>query len=157
MQATNLHVVWFIAGIVLMVLELVVPGGIVFFIGLGAVAIAALLFFGVLEGWMQAMTGWFVVSLFLIFALRGFAQRVIPAEVARGSTDEDLDAYDQIAVVAVRIPAEGEGRINFKGTTWKARNYRQDVDLEPGTRVRIIYRDNISWMVEMQETEEADT
>jgi inner membrane protein len=153
-QLTDLHVIWFIAGVVLMVLELIVPGGIVFFLGMGAMFIALLIFTGVIDGWMQALTAWFVVSLLFIFGLRNFAQKIIPAHVERGNTDEDADAYDQTAVVVERIPANGEGRINYKGTTWQAKNYKEDADLEPGTVVRLIFRDNILWLVEAREREE---
>jgi inner membrane protein len=153
-QLSDPHVIWFIAGAVLMALELVVPGGIVFFLGMGAMFTALLLFTGVLEGWVQALTVWFAASLLFVFGLRGFAQRIIPAQVDKGNTDEDVAAYDQTAVVVERIPATGEGRINYKGTTWRAKNYKEDVDLEPGTLVRLIFRDNILWLVEARDGEE---
>jgi inner membrane protein len=152
-QLSDLPVIWLIAGAALMALELVVPGGIVFFLGMGAMFTALLLFAGFIEGWIQALTAWFVASLVFVFGLRGFAQRIIPAHVERGNTDEDQAAYDQTAVVVERIPATGEGRITFKGTTWLAKNHRADVDLEPGTLVRLVFRDNILWLVEAREGE----
>jgi membrane-bound ClpP family serine protease len=45
---------WLIGGAVLMLLELVVPGGIVFFLGLGAMLVALFVQLGLLDGWMQA-------------------------------------------------------------------------------------------------------
>ncbi|WP_049722198.1 NfeD family protein [Gilvimarinus polysaccharolyticus] len=156
MQEYELSTLWFIAGIVLMVLEILLPGGIVFFLGLGASLVALLLFTGFIDGWIQAFTAWFVGSLLLLFGLRGVVQKLIPAQVERGGTDEDLDAYDQIVEVAETIPPGGEGRIMFRGSTWNAKNYHQDQNqaLEAGTRVRVVFRDNLRWTVEALDSPE---
>lgn len=151
MAITELFWIWFIGGVVLMLLEFVLPGGIVFFLGLGATLVALFLHLGLIDGWMQAFTTWFIGSLALLFGLRGVVQKIIPAEVEKGGTDEDLDAYNKLARVCVCIPAQGEGRIDFRGSTWAARNYHGDRDLEPGTEVRIIFRDNLAWVVEAVE------
>jgi membrane protein implicated in regulation of membrane protease activity len=148
MQDYELSTLWFIAGVVLMVLEFVIPGGIVFFLGLGATLVAIFLYFDFIDGWLQAFTAWFMGSLALVFGLRGLVQRLIPAHVEKSGTDEDVDAYNRLVKVAERIPAQGEGRIAFRGSTWAARNYHQDRDLEPGTTVRIIFRENLVWLVE---------
>jgi len=148
MQNYELFTLWLIGGVVLMLLEFILPGGIVFFLGLGATLVSLLLYTGVIEGWIQAFTAWFIGSLLLIFGLRGLVQRVIPAHVERGSTDEDLDAYGQEAEVVERLPAGGEGRIHFRGSGWAARNYHTDRELEVGCKVRIVFRDNLLWTVE---------
>jgi len=147
MEVDTVFLVWFIGGIALMVVELVVPGGIIFFLGLGATVVSGLLFIGLIDGWIQAFTTWFIVSLALIFGLRGVVQKYMPAHVEKGSTDEDLDAYGHRAEVAETIPADGEGRISFRGSTWAARNYHSG-ELPPGTAVRIVFRDNLVWVVE---------
>ncbi len=155
MQDYELFIYWFIGGVVLMLLEFLLPGGIVFFLGLGATLVSLLLYTGLIEGWIQAFTAWFVGSLLLLFGLRGVVQKLIPAQVERGRTDEDLDAYDQIAEVAETIPAGGEGRITFRGSTWAAKHYHEERALEAGTRVRIVFRDNLLWIVEAIEPPES--
>jgi membrane protein implicated in regulation of membrane protease activity len=140
--------IWFIGGVVLMLLEFIIPGGIVFFLGLGATLVALLLHLGLIDGWLQAFTIWFVGSLALLFGLRGVVQKILPAQVEKSRTDEDLDAYNQVVKVCERIPAQGEGRIEFRGSTWTARNYHADRDLPVGSKVRIVFRDNLAWLVE---------
>lgn len=152
MKGVEIFMVWFAGGVVLMLLEFVVPGGIAFFLGLGAVLVALLLQLGLIDGWVQAFTTWFIGSLVLLFGLRGVVHRIVPAETGRANADEDLDAYNEIVEVCERIPARGEGRIMFRGSTWSARNYHEDRDLEQGSRVRIVYRDNLSWLVEACES-----
>ncbi|MBN2701862.1 MAG: NfeD family protein [Methylohalobius sp. ZOD2] len=156
MSKTDLFLIWLIGGVVLMWLEFILPGGIVFFLGLGATLVSVLLYTGLIEGWLEAFTTWFIGSLALLFGLRGVVQKFIPAQVSKAKTDEDLDAYNQIVEVCERIPAQGEGRIAFRGSTWTARNYHQDGDLEAGTPVRIIYRDNLVWYVEANDEEPAN-
>lgn len=148
MQDFDIAIIWLIGGILLMLLEILLPGGIVFFLGLGATLVALLLYSGVIDGWLQAFTVWFIGSLVLLFGLRGVVQKIVPAVVNRGRTDEDLDAYNQLASVCERIPADGEGRINFRGSTWPARSYQASLDIEAGTQVRIAFRDNLVWLVE---------
>lgn len=148
MQGDELFMIWFIGGILLMLLEFLVPGGIIFFLGLGATLVSLLLYTGIIDGWLQAFTTWFIGSLALLFGLRGVVQKIIPAQSEKGKTDEDLDAYNQPADVYERIPAGGEGRITFRGSTWAARNHHKDRDLEAGTKVRVVYRDNLVWVVE---------
>jgi membrane protein implicated in regulation of membrane protease activity len=97
---------------------------------------------------LQAFTIWFVGSLALLFGLRGVVQKILPAQVEKSRTDEDLDAYNQVVKVCERIPAQGEGRIEFRGSTWTARNYHADRDLPVGSKVRIVFRDNLAWLVE---------
>lgn len=155
MQDDNIFLIWLIGGMAMMAAELLLPGGIVFFLGLAATLVSLLLYVGLIEGWLQAFTTWFVGSLALFFGLRGVVQRIVPAEVERGKTDEDLDAYNHPAEVVETIPADGEGRIAFRGSTWGARNYHADRDLPAGTPVRIVFRDNLIWVVEaVEETTE---
>lgn len=157
MQDYELFTLWLIGGVVMMLLEFILPGGIVFFLGLGATLVSLLLYTGLIEGWIPAFTSWFIGSLLLLFGLRGVVQKLIPAQIERGKTDEDLDAYDQHAVVFERIPAGGEGRITFRGSTWAARNYHNDQDLEAGAEVRIVFRDNLLWTVEPVDPSERTT
>ncbi|MCW8195700.1 NfeD family protein [Proteobacteria bacterium 005FR1] len=151
MQDDQLFMIWFIGGIVLIVLEFILPGGIVFFLGLGATVVSLLLYTGLIDGWLQAFTTWFIGSLVLLFGLRGVVQKFVPAIVEKARTDEDLDAYNKRGEVCERIPAGGEGRIKFRGSTWLARNHNAEEALEVGREVRIVFRDNLVWIVEKVE------
>jgi inner membrane protein len=158
MSSSEIALYWIIAGILLSLAEFLVPGGIMLFIGLGALIVGLLAYLGIVEGWLPMLFVWFAVSISMILGLRGAAQKLVRAKVQRGQTDEDIDAYSRIAEVRETIPAGGEGRIAFQGTTWAARNVHGDRDLPPGTRVRIVFRENLAWMVEAcDETESADT
>ena len=151
MAESSYVIVWLLGGLAIILLEIVLPGGIAFFLGMGALLVALLLYLGVVEGILQALMTWFIGSLVLIFTLRESVSKIFPSSVERTNTDEDLDAYHQVVGVSETIPAKGEGRIDFRGSTWTAKNYHQDRDLVRGEQVRIIFRENLVWLVEAQD------
>jgi len=148
MSDSSFATIWLVGGVALMLAELALPGGVVGFMGLGASVVALLLFLGAIHGPAQAFAAWFIGSVALLFGLRGFTQRFLGATVSRTSTNEDLDAYDQVVEVAETIPADGEGRVHFRGTTWKARSHGVDRVLPKGSKARLIARENLVWVVE---------
>ena len=138
---------WIIAGIVLIVLEFAVPGMVLVFLGAGALLVAVLVWLGLIESWTAAVTTWFVSSIVLLAGLRSFFYRFMPGEEEEGaSTDEDADAYGEVVDVAETITPDAPGRIRYRGTTWDAACY--DNTLEAGSKARIVYRDNLVWVVE---------
>lgn len=137
---------WIGAGIALAVLELVVPGAVLVFLGAAAVIVGLLLMAGLISGIVQAFTAWFIISLVLLFTLRGLVQRFMPGDQSWQSTDEDADAYGLIVDVVETIEKMEQGRINFRDSTWPATCYEQT--LEAGAKARIVTRDNLLWVVE---------
>lgn len=138
---------WLVLGILLIILELVLPGAVVVFLGLGALLVALALYLGLVEGWLSAFTLWFISSLLLIIVLRSILQRYLPeGEAEVQSTDEDLDAYGAVVEVAEAMSPEQAGRIRFRGTTWPAICY--ECALSPGEKAKIIHRENLLWVVE---------
>ncbi len=146
---------WIIFGIILIVLELVLPGAVVVFLGFGALIVALAVYLGLVEGWISAFTLWFISSLLLIIALRSVLQRYMPeGEAERQSTDEDLDAYGAVVEVAEAMSPQQAGRIHFRGTTWPAICYESA--LRPGQKAKIIHRENLLWVIEPFDPSEAD-
>lgn len=137
---------WLASGVVLIVLELVVPGAILMFLGGGALFVAFLLWIGVLDHWMGAFTAWFVVSLAFIIVFRGMVQRISGGTSVAESTDEDLDASGTVVVVTETIRPEGPGRIRYRGTTWPA--ICHDHVLEIDAKAKLVRRENLAWVVE---------
>ena len=109
---------WLAAGVVLIVLEFVIPGGVAVFLGIAALLVCLLIWAGFVDGHMAAFTAWFILSLLLLVSLRGLVQRMMPGDQSWQSTDEDADAYGTIVEVAETIENAAEGRIHFRGSTW---------------------------------------
>jgi len=138
---------WIIAGIILLVLELIVPGMVLVFLGAGALLVALFIWLGVIDSWVAAITTWFISSLVLLGGLRHFFYRLMPGESeTRASTDEDAAAYGAVVEVVETIAPDAAGRIRYRGTTWQAACY--DETLEVGSKAKIVYREDLIWIVE---------
>ena len=137
---------WIVAGVVLMLLELVVPGLVLVFLGAGALVVALLVWLGLLGSWVTATTTWFIASLALLLGLRGLVQRLVPGQTETQSTDEELDAFGEIVEVAETVGPEPGGRIRYRGTTWDALCLEQTI--QAGARARIVCREDLVWIVD---------
>jgi membrane protein implicated in regulation of membrane protease activity len=147
MDIDTLIWLWVIGGGVLMASELVVPGMITFFLGLSAFVVALGYKLGFLERVLPGFTTWFIVSLFCVFFLREFAKKLLPGDSKYKSIDEDYDAFGKIVDVIEDISVKHtEGRIRFRGTTWKATTSAKLIPA--GKKAKIVARDNLVWIVE---------
>lgn len=137
---------WLILGAVLLAAELVVPGMVLVFLGLGAWLVAAGVLAGLIVNPLTAFTIWFVTSLALILVLRRFAQRLFPADTSHKEVDEDSEFEDQVVAVVKDIAStHSDGRISLQGTTWAARAL--DEPVPAGGKARLLYRESLVWIV----------
>lgn len=136
-------------GVVLMLAEAALPGGVSFFLGLSGVLVAALRMMGILMNPFVAVIVWSFLSLGLVMMLRPLAQRYFGGETHREMTNEDVEALDEVVTVIEETGGLGrEGRIRFRGSEWRARVPEEGTTLPPGSEARIVYRDNLTWVVE---------
>ncbi len=140
--------VWLGFGAFLMVAELIIPGGVVVFLGLAGVIIAGALGLGIITSWVNALTAFFVLSLGLILFLRAFFMKYAGGDFSRGNVVEILDDVGEHAPVIEAIgPGQEKGKIDFRGTQWQALS--DGSRIEVGQTVRIVGRDNVSYIVEL--------
>lgn len=141
---------WFIAGVLLVLAELIIPGGIVVFLGLGCLIVALAAYFGVVVTWMGACTLFFIASIAMILLLRQFAVKFVEGDSSQGNTDELLDDLGELAVVVETIgPGNKQGRIAFRGTQWQALSDGSELPID--AQVQIVSRENVNYIVEKYE------
>jgi len=89
------------------------------FIGLSAAIVGLLGLFGVdLPSWAQ----WLVFSALAVAAMLGFRRRLYEMVRNRsGHVEERLTVGDRV-VVAARLEPGQSGRVDYRGTSWTARN-----------------------------------
>lgn len=141
-------VTWlFVAGgLLLMLLETVVPGGVAFFLGIGGLTVAGLRAVGLVTDPLTAVVVWAFLSAGLTIALRPLALRYFGGTISIGLTDEDAEAMGQTVTVVEPVAQDETGRIRFQGATWDARTV--EGALPEGANAQILYRDNLTWIVE---------
>lgn len=139
--------VFLIGGILLMVLETLLPGGVAFLLGLSGLGIGILRYFGFLADPFTATVVWLLSSTALTIAIRPLFNKYFKGETSYKLADEDYEAMDQIVEVIEPInDLNNDGRIRFQGISWQARSMEGDIPV--GVQVRIKYRDNTTWIVE---------
>lgn len=141
-------------GLLLMVLETVVPGGVAGFLGLGGLVIAGLRALGLLLDPWTAVITWVFLSVGLTIALRPLAMRFVRGETSLSLTDEDAEAMGETVMVVEQVGEEEPGRIRYRGATWEARAV--EGTLPKGAEAALLYRDNLTWIVEAADDSDLD-
>lgn len=156
MDSEILTWIFLIGGVLLMILEAVLPGGIAFLLGITGIGVGVLRYFGFLEDPLTATFIWLFTSTLLTIAIRPFINKYFKGESSYKLADEDYEAMDQIVEVIDPInDLDNEGRIRFQGISWQARSLEGKIPA--GVQVRIKYRDNTTWIVEPVDAIESST
>ena len=135
MEFSNPIIIWAGIGIVLMLAEIILPGGIVVLLGAACLVVASALAVGLVEGIVQALTLWFIASMVLLLAFRQLTQKLVGGDSHVDNTDEDVDLYNKTALVKTVIgPAQQQGRVEFQGTEWPALGDGSEIPV--GSQVR---------------------
>jgi membrane protein implicated in regulation of membrane protease activity len=111
--------VWILLGLVLLLAELVTPGGFyILFFGLGAIAVGLLSAFGAAGPILFQIVLFSVIS---VFSLWFFREKLL--ELTRGPSTDRVDTYiGETAVVLDDISVNGMGKAEMRGTPWNTRN-----------------------------------
>jgi membrane protein implicated in regulation of membrane protease activity len=137
--------IWLLAGVLLIGLELLTPGFVVVFFGIGALitGILSLIIPGMSNSLLAQFLTWAASSLLSLALLRRFFKKTFGGKEI---TDDGSDEYvGQTAEVVEAITQKKPGRVSFQGTTWKAITY--DEDIAPGDTVEIMKKDNLTLVV----------
>lgn len=154
MDGETLTMIFFIGGVVLMVIETLIPGGVSFFLGLSGLLVGGLRWFGLLENPAASVVTWLFTSVGLILAMRPVLMKYWGGESSFKLANEDVEAMDEVVEVVEPVNAEdNSGRIRFQGISWQAKTLEGEIPA--GSRAKIRYRDNVTWIVEPADESEA--
>lgn len=146
LDPTLLTWIFLAGGLLMLFLEVFVPGGVALFLGMGGLVVGVLRFIGLLADPFTAVVAWALLSAGLTVALRPVALRYFGGTSSVGITDEDAEAMGQHVTVVEPVSEDEPGRVRFRGATWDARS--MEGTLPEGAEARIVYRDNLTWIVE---------
>ena len=139
------ELIWFLVGLILLIMEFVMPGLIVAFFGVGAWIVAIICLF--IDIPLNAQLLIFIVtSVLSLLLLRKWLKGIFMGHVvSKQDVKENLEEFvGQRAVVKERIVPNGGGKVAFHGTDWNA---EADEEIAEGTAVEIIGKDNITLKV----------
>lgn len=122
---------WCVAGLVLLVLELLLPGVFLLWIGLGALVTSAISFLFGIESW-EIQSVIFVPLCFAALLLgRKFIKRAAPVEET--TLNRRLATYIGRTAEVTQAIVNGKGRISLGDSSWMV----QGDDCPVGTRVEV--------------------
>jgi len=117
------ELIWFIAGLVLILLEFAAPGVIIVFFGVGAWITALLTWLGLTNSLSLQLLVWAASSVLLVLVLRRrLADRFHGFETGRQDPMANLDEVTgrEVLVTEDVGPDHRRGRVEFKGADWTA-------------------------------------
>lgn len=139
--------VWALIGIGCIGLEMLMPGFVIFFFGLGGLATALCCLVPFISDlvWLQILL-FVVFSVLSLVYLRKRFTRIFGGTVfdpRKGNAEEDIGGS---AEVIEDIGSIKEGRIRFRGTSWKAKT--RSGNFAKGDIVRIVSREDLTYIVD---------
>jgi membrane protein implicated in regulation of membrane protease activity len=142
MAFTSAGLAWLIIGVICFLLEMVLPGFIIFFFGLGAWVVA-------LVSWLMPiglnvqLVIFLLASLVALFAFRGLIRKTFFGDsiIDKKGTMTTIGGR---AEVVIEIVPPSEGRILYSGTHWRA---IADERIEKGSIVEILSQDDLCMKV----------
>jgi membrane protein implicated in regulation of membrane protease activity len=134
---------WFILGLILFLAELVLPGFFIFFFGLGAWFTALVCLIGEPGVNLQIIIFAFISVLSLVTLRRIIQKRFFYSKGNESEKVED-EFTGKEALVISDIGPDSIGKVEFKGTTWKAESKSE---IKVGQSVIIIEKENFKLLV----------
>ena len=138
---------WLYAGAILMFLELVAPGFVIFFFGLAAATVGVLRFaFGesfTLAGQLAAFSALAIVYLVL---LRRWMKSIFSGRAVASADDFDNGYVGRTGRVTAPIAPPEAGRVEIGDAEWTA---TADVPVAAGAHVKVISQNNLTMKVEV--------
>lgn len=136
---------WALAGIILMILEFVIPGLILFFFGLGALVVALCAWLIPSLSLTLQLTIFIVASLASLFALRRWLKTIFTG----GTSAESDDAFSETlageeGTVTEPIAPGIPGKVKLHGTDWRAESAEE---LEVGCHIVVKNQKSLTLMV----------
>jgi membrane protein implicated in regulation of membrane protease activity len=138
------EIFWFVLGLLFLLAELVIPGFFIFFFGLGAwvTALVCLIWD---PGINLQIIIFAITSVLTLIGLRRIIQKKFFYSKERKSEEVEDEFTGKEAVATVDFSTDKKGKVEFKGTTWKAES---DSEIKRGQTVIIINKENFKLIVE---------
>lgn len=136
MEITYPGLMWLSIGVILFVMEMAVPGFVLFFFGVAAMitALGSYLFEWSVNIQLAVFLG---ASLISLFGLRSIVKKVLIGDTLDEGEDSILAKGGERCEVTTTIIPPAEGQVKFAGTFWRA---QADEAIEAGTVVEVIHQ-----------------
>jgi membrane protein implicated in regulation of membrane protease activity len=141
---------WFIAGLVLILLEFAAPGVVLIFFGLGAWVVAMAMWMGIIDSVPAQCMTFAISSLALLFVLRRYVSSWFVGGASDGTSNLEEEFIGKTVKVVHAIGGgDHTGKVELKGAEWTARS---KTPLAEGATATVVRRDGLDLIVEPHES-----
>ncbi|MBM4167045.1 MAG: NfeD family protein [Ignavibacteria bacterium] len=137
------ELVWFIVGLLFILTELMLPGFVIIFFGVGAWVTALLVWLHVLPSFTSQLFVFLIASVLALVLFRKKATGIFRGKITgKLDSDDELDNVNgqKAKVIAEIVPNGVSGKVELFGTIWQA---EADVLIPTGTIVEVVERNNL--------------
>lgn len=139
------ELLWFLCGLIFLLSELVIPGFVIVFFGIGAWIVALLLWLNVAISFTGQLFIFLISSIVSLVLFRRYGKRYYQAKVKKDDAQKFDDVRGEKATVVRDITPGGvDGKVEFHGTLWNAES---DVPVSKGTVVVVVEQNNLTLKV----------
>jgi membrane protein implicated in regulation of membrane protease activity len=143
LESAQPEILWFLAGLVIMLAEFIIPGFVVIFFGFGAWVTAAGALAGIVSSFNSQLILWLLSSVLLLVLFRRkgtmYFRGKVTGRLKTGASIDDI-AGERVVVTAAIDPQGIGGKVEFHGTQWEA---TADVPIAKGAVAEVVGRDNL--------------
>jgi len=140
----NNSLIWFIAGIFFLLTEILLPGFIIFFFGIGGLVTSLFTYIFNIDSIIVQILIFISSSVLSLVFLRNTFSKLFRGKVSGDKVLEDEFAGKRAVVIHEIIPDSLSGKVEFNGTNWEAKS---DSFIDKGTVVEIIERKDLKLIV----------
>jgi len=139
------ELIWFVIGLILIILEFLIPGLITIFFGIGAWIVSVICLFLDISLNLQ-LSIFLISSVLLLVSLRKWFKTLFTRKPGTGRAEDEVadEFIGQKAVVTEKITPNRKGRVEFRGSYWTAESYET---IPEGASVEILDKNNITLIV----------
>ena len=137
---------WFIAGLALVILEIMAPGAVFMWLGIAAGVVGGAVFLAPQLDWKIQFTMFAVLSVASIILSRRYLKRR-PLETDHPDLNRRGAQYVGRSFVLDEATTGGRGRMKVDDSSWRV----EGPDLPAGTRVRVTAVDGATLQIEAQD------
>ncbi len=140
--------IWFLAGAVLMLLEIALPGLILIFFGIAAWVVSLASYLGLVSGLSAQCMLFSITTILSLVLLRKYVKEWFVGNSKSEEGELDTEFIGKVVRVTMSIPGGPErGKVELKGADWNA--YSEHPHAE-GEMVKVIERDGLRLTVTSQ-------
>lgn len=139
------YLVWIVSGILFMVVEFIIPGVFIVFVGIGAIFTGFLTLFFNFGFYLQIFV-WILSSFSTVIIGAPFLKKIFPSQSMYVPLKEDDSIGKIVKVVKDVNQTKNQGRIKYQGTEWNA--VCKNGGIPASTYAKILARNNLTFLIE---------